>query len=320
MALTRAAALTDVSIVMLSHNRLPELMDNLESRVADLIDAGAEVIVVDNASTDGSAEFLRELSKRASMKLILNATNTGVSLGREVGWRASTRCYILNVDDDTRVTTDVAIKLRRVLDVDSSVGVAFPAVHHPDGRVQTPLTPDPHSTFHGACFMVRRIAYEEVGSQDPDCRFGGEELDYSIRMRARGWAVRYWPDAVVEHNSLRRSGTETIRRRVEWTESYVRVLFRHFPPNMAAILSLRMCASQFVGALRASGPRGALAVTLAALRGLWAGRRCHDRAPERVTRLYSNRDLLPDYGNVPIRRKVSRSLRNRGLGRLARRA
>jgi GT2 family glycosyltransferase len=300
--------LKDVSVVILCHDRLDEVKRNVPPRIADVDQHGLELIVVDNASTDGTREYLESLvADRPRFTLVLNENNLGVGAGRNRGWERSTRSFVVTLDDDTWVTTEQIVSLVIELQSRPDAGIVTPIVIHPeDGRLQQPVLDSPRrvTMFHGACYATRREVIDAVGMHDPGCDFGGEELDLSIRARAAGWDVLQHPDLRVAHNSLRRSAPIALWRRERWTRNYARVMWRWFPYPQATVWSLLNLGGQFRAGLR-RGNIGELPRLLAAwLSGAGEGIRAHQPADREIVRFY--RDRLGVRALMRNRRRWSR--------------
>jgi len=302
--------LSAISIVVLSHNRKDALEPNLFALIRMVRECGCELIVVDNASTDGSAQMIREAAADChGMKALLNDRNLGVGGGRNVGWRAAGRDYILNIDDDTIVTVDAVRKMLTMLRDRPEIGVVSPRIKHArTGEMQFDFGHVEYrpTNFHGACHMVRRTLLETVGFNDDSCTFGGEELDLSIRARAAGQDVVYTPGVTVLHDSQVRHGREGSDRLVRWLYNLVRIHHKHFPLVAALPLSWRYLMNYLVTGVRARGPSFAVTLIGSAWRGWRDGRRQHHRVPKEVVAFYTAPDRLPDIGNVPILEKLRR--------------
>ena len=300
--------LPELSIVVLSHNRREELQHNLESLCALRTLTGFELIVVDNASTDGSRDDLRELQRQhPEIVIILSDVNGGVAGGRNLGWAAATRAFILNLDDDTRIELDAIQALYDMAAGSPAIGIVTPRVIHAGtgecqndyaGKVREP------ANFHGACHLVRKEAWQRIGELDPACRFGGEELDFAIRARAAGYSTVCLAEVTVRHNSLTRAPDVDRWRREQWLFNYSRVLFKHFPWNRAIVFSGRGLIAHLVSGIGAHGPAIAPSLISHALRGAAAGRERYSALPEATLRFYANTALLPDFGNIPLWRKA----------------
>jgi GT2 family glycosyltransferase len=305
-------ALADVSVVVLSYNRRGQLLRNLESLCALQRIAGFELIVVDNASTDGTREELSHLQERQpGLRVVFSGENLGVAAGRNLGWRKATRLYILNLDDDTHIDIDGMTALRQAATDSDSVGIVTPrivdaatgALQNPyAGRVREP------ANFAGACHLVRRAVWERIGELDPGCSFGGEEIDYSIRARAAGYSTVCLGQVTARHYGVTHSAHAGRLRRERWVYNYSRVLFKHFPPSRALVFTTRGLFGHLVSGVNVHGLAIAPVLIYNAFRGAAAGRARYLPLPDSALRFYDNPDLLPDFGNVPLWRKAAARL------------
>ncbi len=193
-----------------------------------------EVIVVDNASTDGSAAMVR--SRWPEVRLIENRTNEGFARANNRAIRASEAEYVLLLNSDARLTPGALDRLLNFMASHPRAGVIGPRLVYGDGQWQrwtagrapslsaainhylfvdrlrlgdhTPrslyLTNDVRTAFRpdwisGACMLVRRAALRQVGLFDEAMFLYMEDVDLCRRMRQGGWDVWYCPDAVVVH-------------------------------------------------------------------------------------------------------------------------
>ena len=300
--------LHELSIVILSHNRCEEIGITFLFLCEMMPESGFELIIVDNASSDGSLEVIDQaIAKHPGVRAVKNTTNLGVGGGRNAGWAIATRPFILNLDDDTRITLEQLSMLLEGTKARPAAGITFPQVV--DLKTHKLVTPDygsedPAGNFCGGCHVVRRSAYAEVGPIDVECTFGGEELDYSIRMRAAGWDVRYLHDIAVLHNTLLRIGGPGRQRRQEWTRNYVRVLFKHLPFRTAILFGWRHAIWECISGMRLFGPAFSVSILRAAVRGARQGISAHQTVPKSVVDLYRRQDLLPELCNVPLGRQL----------------
>jgi GT2 family glycosyltransferase len=303
--------LSDVSIVVLSYNRRDALERNLFALISMVEKTGCELIVVDNASSDGSAQMIEEaLTGRCNTRFIANSANLGVAGGRNAGWRVATREFILNIDDDTFVTAEaVAVMLSTMRD-SPKLGVVSPQVLNANGAKQFSFADLGYrpSNFHGACHLVRRALIDAVGLNDEDCTFGGEELDLSIRARTKGFEIGYVGQATVLHDNLVRKAQDGRARQERWLYNFIRIHSKHFPLHASAPLSLRYLSSHLVSGVRNHGSLFGVRLFAAAIQGFCDGRRQRRAVPGPVVRFYRNPDLRPEFGNVPLRRKALKKL------------
>jgi N-acetylglucosaminyl-diphospho-decaprenol L-rhamnosyltransferase len=202
----------------------------------------AEIWVVDNASSDGSPDMVRERYPWA--RLIAREDNLGY--GRAVNLVAeltSSRWFAL-ANADVVVRPDALKRLVAAGEADPGAGIIAPRLVLPDGRTQHLAWPFPTVTATmvqnmgprlapgrlgdrfavrgawnpdrprripwavGAFLLVRRAAWNEVGGFDPEQWMSAEDLDLGWRMRQAGWATRYEPAAVVDHEES--SATRTV--------------------------------------------------------------------------------------------------------------
>jgi GT2 family glycosyltransferase len=291
------------SIIILSHNRLDELRVNLPLLLSEM-PPEIELIVVDNASTDGSREFLRELwNQHPTLKLILHDNNTGVAIGRNSGFRLAVGEYVIALDDDASMSV---VDINRVpalfADYKQAGILAFSVLQAQTGKKQNDHgdTATIVANFHGAAHAIRAGLFARVGYLDELCSFGGEEFDFSVRCHAAGYTTVYLPDVHALHNSFLRSGPIGAERREKWVFNYVRVLYKLFPQRMAALFSLRYTFLMLKWSRGLIDLRFVIKIFRAALVGRRHGRRAHAPVPAETVKFYSDPTLFPQYGNVPF--------------------
>jgi GT2 family glycosyltransferase len=305
---TNSDRLDDLSIVVLSYNRREEIKLNLPELCRLHVSQGAELIIVDNDSTDGTRLDLDALRSRLpTIKILTLESNRGVAGGRNAGWAAATRRFILNLDDDTRIDVAAVRALRAAAVAMPGAGIFSPKVIHAEtGRCQNGHGTDVSApaNFHGACHLLRAEVWRTVGSIDPECNFGGEELDYAIRARASGFGIAFLPHVEVRHNSVARPGPVGRWRRQRWVYNFSRIFFKHFPARDATLLLLRYLTSQLAGAA-AQGDLAAIpSLARQAIAGAANGRGQYRALPPAVLTFYRDPRLTPDFGNRPLSRKL----------------
>lgn len=218
-----------VDVVVVSYNSHDELRRCVEPIVG--VD-GVHVIVVDNASTDGSLESVADLPLTA----VALETNGGFAHGVNVGWRLGSAPYVMLLNPDALVEEHSLRRLVYLLEATPTVGAVAPKIVDESGHVDYSLRryPRVRSTFaqacflhrvwpraswsdelirdeaaytkswspdwvSGACVLVRRGALEQIGGLDEGFFMYAEDIDLCRRLRAAGYDVRYEPDAVVMH-------------------------------------------------------------------------------------------------------------------------
>jgi GT2 family glycosyltransferase len=234
--MSQAAALRqpEISVIIVSWNTRDELWGCLASVLAGLRGTSAELIVVDNASTDGSAEMVD--ASFPEVHLIRNEQNLGFAAGCNIGLQTASGRYLLLLNPDTIVLGDVLSRTVRYLDEHPDVGAVGCRVLNPDGTLQLTCSLDPSvlntalgltglarlrwprafgrermthwrrdserdvDVVTGCYLATRREVVEDVGLLDSGYFFCGEEADWCRRIRTRGWAVRFAPVGDIVHS------------------------------------------------------------------------------------------------------------------------
>jgi N-acetylglucosaminyl-diphospho-decaprenol L-rhamnosyltransferase len=250
----------DLTIVIVSWNVGELLRRCLQSILATELDV--EVVVVDNASIDGSPEMVRAAFPQ--VRLIANDENRGFTAANNQGLAvAQGRCLLL-LNPDTEVVADALATMVRYLEAHPTVGALGPRLLFPDGRQQpsrrrfptlaTALvestviqewwaenrilrryymadTPDdaiqPVDWVVGACLLVRRDVYGQVGGLDEGFFMYSEELDWCKRIKDAGWEVVYLPTATVIHHEGKSSEQVVPARHIRFQTSKVRYFRKH---------------------------------------------------------------------------------------------
>ncbi|MGB9881010.1 MAG: glycosyltransferase family 2 protein, partial [Anaerolineae bacterium] len=232
-----------------------------------------EVIVVDNASTDGSPAMVRQ--RFPAVNLIVSDTNLGFTKANNLGIANSNGRYILLLNPDTEILGNALGAMVSYMDKHPDVGALGPKLLFPDGRVQpsrrrfptlataflesTILQPwfpqnrvlrryyvQDHSDDEeqdvdwviGACLLIRRQAWEQVGPLDEGFFMYSEELDWCRRLKTAGWRVVYIPWAQVIHHEGQSSSQVIPARHIYFQSSKVRYFRKHHGILAGEILRL----------------------------------------------------------------------------------
>lgn len=223
---------TTLSIIILSYNTKDLLKQTLDSIP---FHDDWEIIVVDNASTDGSVAMLA--SQFPAVRLVQNQENVGFAAGNNQAIRIAKGKFILLLNSDTIIQNNALEQMLQLFEQDPKIGVVTPKVVLPDGAIDlachrgmpTPwraftyfskleqLFPNSklfggyhltHLNFEntheveavsGVAMMVRKQVIDEVGALDERFFFYAEDLDWCLRIRTAHWKIIYDPRATILH-------------------------------------------------------------------------------------------------------------------------
>ena len=236
------------SVIVLSWNGI-DYLEGCLNAVLSQDYAGLEVIIVDNGSTDGSADFVAE--RFPQVQLIRNERNLGFAGGNNVGLRAATGDVLVLLNQDTLVHGGWLNALVAALD-DPTMGLVGCKMLYPDGTLQ-----HAGAYLHGARGEAQHIGRHEAdtGQYDQPCevdfvtaasialkrstlvRIGPldegyspayyEDIDWCYRARAAGLGVVYWPDAALTHYESVSTQTHSYAHKAVYHHNRLRLLFKH---------------------------------------------------------------------------------------------
>jgi len=244
---------------------------------------GLEVVVVDNASEDGTADAV---PSHPGVRLVRNAQNRGFAAAVNEGFRQLKTEYVLLLNPDAELTTGVAAMELELVEAAAVGGQLL----GPDGSVQAGFTVRrfptagslafevlgmnrlwPGNAWNrsyrcldlqldkaqdvdqpaGAFLMVRRDAWEELGGLDE--RFFPvwfEDVDFCLRLRKAGFRIRYTPEAVARHVGGHSVGMiPDGPRQLYWYGSLLEYASKHFPAGPKVAVCLSVVAGSFFRAL-----------------------------------------------------------------------
>jgi GT2 family glycosyltransferase len=264
------------SVVVLTHNRRDQLLQTLQRLRA--LPERPPVIVVDNASSDGTAHAVR--TQHAGVTLVRTQRNLGAA-ARNLGVRAAATRYVAFCDDDVYWHAGALDQACDVLDAHPRVAVLNARLLVGERGAPDPVTQamaasplDSHGLpgrcvagfLAGACVM-RADAFREAGGYREELFIGGEEELLAIDLLARGWVLLYAPSVVAQHlPSPLRDG---VRRRALLARNAVWVAWMRYPVHEALARTLRELGRCGAGRARMAWLRE----TLSGLRWAWSQRR-----------------------------------------------
>jgi GT2 family glycosyltransferase len=265
------AAPPDLSVCIVSWNTRADLRAALASVFAYAGEVALEVIVVDNASADGSAEMVRREFPAA--QLIANRWNRGFAAGNNQALRRARGRYYLLLNSDTVVHAGAFAELVRFMDAHPDAGAVGPRILNPDNTLQYScrrfptlatglfrkaplgrLIPDNRwnreylmsdwvhdvarevDWISGAAMCLRPEAVRQVGALDEGYYMYCEDVDWCYRARRAGWKIYYLPQAVVTHVIARSSDQRPLRMVAEFHRSMLRFYRKHYAAAMSPLL------------------------------------------------------------------------------------
>jgi GT2 family glycosyltransferase len=224
----------DLSIIIVNwntHDLLNKCLNTINLHLGEL---DAEVLVIDNASSDGSVEMVQQ--EWPEVRLFQNETNEGFARANNKGIRESRGRYYLLLNTDTFVHPGAIETLLRFMDANPDTGAGGCRLYYGDGSLQRSCTSFPTlltelwqalwldrlfpeseifgkywmtywdfndvrevDSVIGACMILRREAIDEVGLFDESYFMYSEEVDLCYRLKKAGWKIRFTPKATATH-------------------------------------------------------------------------------------------------------------------------
>jgi N-acetylglucosaminyl-diphospho-decaprenol L-rhamnosyltransferase len=242
----------DVAAVVVTHNALPWIEPCLESV------RGVPTVVVDNGSSDGSPDVVRELFPEVE---VVEQENRGLAAGWNAGLERTSGRYVLILNADAWLVDDALAKLVAFADEHPEAAVVGPRLTNPDGSLQRSVRGFPTvwrlateyfflrklaprsrllNAFYGAgfehdevreadflmgaCLLVRRDAIAEIGTLDESFFLFSEETDWCYRFAHAGWKVLFFPGAECVHVGGASHGGRMFRENLR---GHLRFLAKH---------------------------------------------------------------------------------------------
>ena len=230
-----------LSLVIVNYRSSQSLQECLTGLLDTIVDSGLEIFVVNN----DSAQELASVSNSVNPPIhwIQNPSNLGFAVAANIGFRASSRDFVLILNPDVMVQAETLRTLLDTLALNPDAAIALPRLNNPDGSLQyscrrfynlrtlilrrapfNRIAPD-HSAIRehlmldwdhqtltavdwglGAAMLVRRSAISDANLFDERFFLYFEDVDLCLRMWRQGWKVLYNPAAAFVHQHQRESG------------------------------------------------------------------------------------------------------------------
>ncbi|MCF7885393.1 MAG: glycosyltransferase [Candidatus Marinimicrobia bacterium] len=225
----------DISVIIVSYNVKEFLQQSLLSLKKTLKNLDSEIIVVDNASVDGSARIVK--NEFPEINLIENERNSGFAKACNQGLEIAQGKYLLLLNPDTLLQEDTVPTMIRFFENHPEAGAAGCKILNADGTLQkacrrsfpTPSVAIPKmlglsrffpknklfgkynltykdpdeltevDAVSGSFLMLRKEVYKKIGGLDEDYFMYGEDLDFCYRIKDAGWKIYYVPDTQIVH-------------------------------------------------------------------------------------------------------------------------
>ena len=267
-----------VSAIVVSFNVRDLVLDTLRAFYA-CSDVPAEAVVVDNASTDGSADAVAAEFPEA--KVIRLPSNVGFGRANNAGLQQAEGRFVLLLNPDVTVMPGCVGRMADFMLVRPDAGAVGPRLQRPDGSMDLAARrgfPTPRTAFYrfsglsrifpssqrfnrynmghlppsevhemdagtAACLMVRRAAVDRVGFFDPDYFMYGEDIDLCYRLKSGGWKIFYLPTAKAVHLKGASTRQETGRMLWEFHRAMWTFHHKHYAADLPAFANGLVWAS-----------------------------------------------------------------------------
>ena len=273
----------DLSVIIVNWNSKELLLPCLDSIYQTCQGVAMEVFVIDNASTDGSGEAVKERFPKVTF--IQNQKNVGFAMANNQALRLSKGNYLLLLNPDTKMKEGAIERLVSLMESSPEAGVVGAQLLNDDGSKQNSIANFPSlateflnksllrwlfpkqfpgkerdysnplevDSVIGACMMVRREAMDQVGLLDEEYFLFLEETDWCYRMKKEGWKVYHIPQAEIYHFQGKSAEREKRKAKIE----YYRSRYYFFKKNRGGLqefilligLMIRLCIEMILMSL-----------------------------------------------------------------------
>ena len=274
-----------VSVIVVSHNTREDLLRGLGS-LGD-VTLPLEVVVVDNASGDGSADAVEQ--RFPHVRVLRNAQNVGFARANNRGLFETRAPFVLLLNSDAELRPGCLETLLRILQERPRLGIVAPRTIEADGAVQVSFGPEltpwrewrqgrlvvgvkrrqpaalktaaeaaarehEPAWVSASCLLARREAIAAVGGFDEAYFLYEEDVDLCRRVRQAGWGVLFTPAAEAVHHLGRSVARDPERARFEYNRSHLRYYARHNGRLASGALRVYVGATAAAGWIAGVGP------------------------------------------------------------------
>lgn len=291
-----------VSVIIPTKNRKDVLVQNLRRLVESTFE-DKEIIVVDDGSIDGTADFV--VGFFPDVKVVRLEKSVGPGMARNKGMSVATGECFFFMDDDAYVEAGAFEKMLKIFAEDpEAAAITFRITSLVTGEVNTRHYTYPYcKSIWTEATAIRAAVARKVGGFTDITKFHGEEFHYAVRLIDHGFKIRYAPEIQAFDEGVAHRYKFPVERLVN-LGYWILIFFDLFPVPTAALFSARAIASF---ALRSVKERSCLpfykGLFLAGRNLPFVLRHRHLVSPQTVA-LYSDTKLLPDTYNVPVLTKA----------------
>ncbi len=277
-----------------TRNLLAQCLDSIRQTSGDL---PVEVIVVDNASTDGSQTMLQQSYPEA--RLLANSQNVGFARANNQAIAVAQGRYFLLLNSDTIVLPQALARLVSFANQQNDAGIVGGKLLNSDGSLQESWASFP--TFWsemlgrnfrtkqmatsrplsykvdwvgGACLLARPTAIAQAGGLDESFFMYAEETDWCFQMRRHGWQVYYLPEAEVIHLGGGSASRSSAGQLIRLYQSKIHFFSKNYGAAQATALRYGLVVTNLLGLAKHSfrpNNRDLLTARTALIKNLWRG-------------------------------------------------
>jgi len=268
----KSQPLKDLSIIIVNRNTKELLLDCIGSVYATVPPLSFEILLVDNASSDGSVVALRRAFP--DVGILSNERNLGFAKANNLAIRQAHGRYVALLNTDAVLTPSSIATIIDFMDRNPKVAICGGQLLNADGTMQNSIAniptlatellnksllrrlfprryPGKESQFDhpvevesiiGACMVVAKKAIDMVGRLDESYFFFFEETDWCMLMKKNGWSVFFHPQANIFHLQGRTAKKNIVAARIEYWKSRYTFFKKHYSPAHLVLLGAGLVA------------------------------------------------------------------------------